>query len=135
MLGTVLTIVLVLSTSLLGAVNLILQFVVIISAPTMTVFVVDVLRRRGRYDGAELFDESRGSRFWYTGGWSIPGIAAVALGAVATALCLTTAVWSGPIAIALGYIDLSVPMGIVVTAVAYLLLIRAGAAKAGRNAR
>ena len=121
-LGTILTIILVLSTSLLGAVNLILQFVVIVSAPTMTVFVVDVLLRRGRYDGVELFDESRTSRFWFTGGWSVPGMTAVLLGALVTALGLTTEVWSGPIATALGYVDLSVPMGIVVTAVAYLAL-------------
>lgn len=124
LLGTALTIVLVLSTSLLGAVNLILQFVVIISAPTMTVFVVDVILRRGRYDGVELFDESRTSRFWYTGGWGIPGLAAITLGAIATALCLTTTVWSGPIAIALGYIDLSIPTGMLVTAAVYLVLRR-----------
>lgn len=121
-LGTILTIVLVLSTSLLGAVNLILQFVVIVSAPTMMIFVVDVLLRRGRYDGVELFDESRTSRFWFTGGWSVPGMTAVTLGALVTAMGLTTEVWSGPIAIALGYVDLSVPMGIVVTAVVYLAL-------------
>ena len=134
-LGTILTIVLVLSTSLLGAVNLILQFVVIVSAPTMTVFAVDVLTRRFRYDGVELFDESRTSRFWYTGGWGIPGMAAVVLGAIATAMCLTTLVWSGPIAIALNYIDLSVPVGILVTAVVYLVLLRtplAGSGGAGR---
>ncbi|MFD5214365.1 purine-cytosine permease family protein [Microbacterium sp. NPDC058345] len=122
--GTALTIVLVLSTSLLGAVNLILQFVVIVSAPTMTVFVVDALLRRNRYDGVELFDETRTSRFWYTGGWSVPGIAAVLLGAVITALCLTTEVWTGPIAVALGYVDLSVPLGILTTAVTYLGLSR-----------
>lgn len=123
-LGTVLTIILVLSTSLLGAVNLILQFVVIISAPTMTVFVLDVLLRHGRYDGAELFDESPGSPFWYTGGWGVPGLASVGLGAIATAMCLTTTVWSGPIATALGYIDLSIPVGILVTGVLYLALRR-----------
>jgi NCS1 family nucleobase:cation symporter-1 len=130
--GTGLTIYLVLSTSLLDAVNLMLQFLVIVSAPTMAVFVTDVVLRRNRYDGVELFDDGRGARFWYTGGWSIPGVGAVVVGGIATALCLSTTVWTGPISEALGYIDLSVPVGMVVAASLYALLLRTPLGKEGR---
>jgi NCS1 family nucleobase:cation symporter-1 len=132
--GTALTIYLVLSTNLLDAVNLMLQFLVIVSAPTMAVFVADVVMRRNRYDGVELFDEERGGRFWYSGGWSIPGMAAVLIGGTATALCLSTEVWTGPIAEGLGYVDLSVPVGMLVSVVVYLVLQRTPLGKAGRPA-
>jgi len=130
--GTALTIYLVLSTSLLDAVNLMLQFLVIVSAPTMAVFVADVVLRRNRYDGVELFDEERGGRFWYSGGWSIPGIAAVVLGGTATALCLSTEVWTGPVAESLGYVDLSVPVGMIVSVLVYAVLLRTPLGRAGR---
>ncbi|MRG59275.1 nitrate reductase [Agromyces sp. CFH 90414] len=132
LIGTALTIYLVLSTSLLDAVNLMLQFLVIVSAPTMAVFVTDVVLRRNRYDGADLFDAERGGRFWYTGGWSIPGVAAVLTGGIATALCLSTTAWTGPISQALGFIDLSVPVGMLLAAGLYALLLRTPLAKDGR---
>lgn len=130
--GTALTIYLVLSTNLLDAVNLMLQFLVIVSAPTMAVFVTDVVMRRNRYDGLELFDQERGGRFWYTGGWSLPGLGAVIVGGIATALCLSTQVWTGPIAETLGYVDLSVPVGMLVSAGMYALLQRTRLGAAGR---
>ncbi|WP_347346476.1 cytosine permease [Microbacterium sp.] len=122
--GTALTIYLVMSTSLLDAVNLMLQFLVIISGPAMAIFTTDIVMRRNRYDGAELFDQTRTSPFWYAGGWSVPGMSAVVLGGVTTALCLSTDVWTGPISAAMGYIDLSVPLGMAVSAATYAGLAR-----------
>lgn len=122
--GTALTIYLVMSTSLLGAVNLMLQFLVIVTGPAMAIFVTDVILRRNRYRGAELFDERRGAKYWYSGGWSIPGMAAFLLGGVATALFLSTEIWSGPISEAMGYIDLSVPVGMGVASLVYAGLLR-----------
>lgn len=122
--GTALTVYLVMSTSLLGAVNLMLQFLVIVTGPAMAVFTADVILRRNRYDGADLFDEERGSRFWYTGGWAIPGLAAIVVGGILTALGLSTEVWTGPISAAMGYIDLSVPAGMVGAAAVYAGLSR-----------
>lgn len=130
--GTALTIYLVLSSSLLEAANLMLQFLVIVSGPAMAIYVVDVLLRRYRYDGVELFDDHVGGRFWYSGGWSIPGIVALFVGGLATALCLSTSVWSGPIAEATGYIDLSVPVGMLVAAALYAGLLRTPLGKKGR---
>ena len=130
--GTALTIYLVLSSSLLEAANLMLQFLVIVSGPAMAIFVVDVLLRRNAYDGIELFDTRPGGRYWYTGGWGIPGIAALLLGILATALCLATNVWAGPIAEATGYIDLSVPVGMLVAGTLYAGLQRTPLGKRGR---
>ncbi|MGO4298911.1 purine-cytosine permease family protein [Leifsonia sp. RAF41] len=130
--GTALTIYLVLSSSLLEAANLLLQFLVIVSGPAMAIYVVDVLRRHYVYDGVDLFDDRRGGRYWYTGGWSIPGIAALLLGGLATAMCLATDVWAGPIAQALGHVDLSVPVGMAVSAIVYAVLSRTRLGKEGR---
>ena len=130
--GTALTIYLVLSSSLLEAANLMLQFLVIVSGPAMAIFVVDVILRRYDYDGVDLFHDRPGARYWYSAGWSIPGITALLVGGVATALCLSTSVWSGPIAELTGFIDLSVPVGMLVAAALYLGLLRTPLGKDGR---
>ncbi|MDI2034905.1 purine-cytosine permease family protein [Paenarthrobacter nitroguajacolicus] len=125
--GTALTIYLVMSTSLLDAVNLMLQLLVLISGPTMAVFATDVILRRNRYSGAELFDEDPGSPFWYNGGWHVPGLLAVVLGAASASLFLTNPAWTGPIAAAMGLVDLSVPVSLLVTAGIYIALTRLAA--------
>ncbi|MBT2486379.1 MULTISPECIES: cytosine permease [unclassified Microbacterium] len=130
--GTALTIYLVLSSNLVEAANLMLQFLVIVSGPAMAIFAVDVVLRRYDYDGVELFEDRQGGRFWYSAGWSIPGLTALFLGGVATALCLSTSVWSGPVAQATGYVDLSVPVGMVVAAGVYAGLLRTSLGKEGR---
>jgi NCS1 family nucleobase:cation symporter-1 len=123
-LGTALTIYLVLSASMLDAVNLLLQVVVVVVGPAMAVYVTDVSIRRNRYAGEDLFDDSPQGRFWYTAGWSVPGMAAIVVGGVVATLCLTTEDWAGPIAEALDYVDLSVPGGMITAAVVYVVLIR-----------
>lgn len=132
MLGTAFTIVLVLSTSLIDAVNLMLQFLLVISAPTMAVYATDIVLRRNRYDSIGLFDERPGGPFWYVGGFGVAGLIAVIGGGAASALFLSTDVWTGPLAQALGYLDLSAPAGMLVSVVLYALLagrgIREGAA-------
>lgn len=130
--GTALTIYLVLSSSLLEAVNLMLQFLVIVSGPAMAIFAVDVVLRRYAYDGVDLFDTRRGGRYWYSGGWSVPGLSALFVGGLVTALSLATSVWAGPIAQATGFIDLSVPLGMLVAALIYTALLRTPLAKEGR---
>lgn len=130
--GTALTIYLVLSSSLLEAANLMLQFLVVVSGPAMAIFVVDVILRRYDYDGIDLFHDRPGGRFWYSAGWSIPGITALFVGGIVTALCLSTSVWSGPVAELTGYIDLSVPVGMLVAAVLYAGLLRTPLGKDGR---
>jgi len=123
-LGCAFTIVLVLASDLISAVNLMLQFLLIISVPTMGVYVADIVLRRNRYDGLELFDERPGAPFWYRGGFGMAGVVAVVVGGVATALFLSTTVWVGPLGAALGGLDLSVPVGLIVSVGLYALLAR-----------
>ncbi|KJQ54847.1 purine-cytosine permease family protein [Microbacterium sp. SA39] len=130
--GTALTIYLVLASNLVEAANLMLQFLVVVSGPAMAIFVVDVILRRYDYDGVDLFHDRPGGRYWYSAGWSIPGITALFAGGIATALCLSTSVWSGPIAELTGYIDLSVPVGMLVAAALYAGLLRTPLGKDGR---
>lgn len=118
--GTALTIYLVLSTSLLDAANLMLQFLVVVSGPAMAIFVADLLRRRNDYDGVDLFDVRPGGRFWFSGGWGVPGLAALLVGGFVTAQFLSTTVWTGPLSAASGDLDLSVPVGMVVSAAVYV---------------
>lgn len=108
----------------LDSVSSALQLAVTILAPVMGVYVADMLWRRNRYDGPALDDESRGSRFWFTGGVHVPGVVAVLVGIGASLLCSATLVFTGPIAAALGGIDLSVPVGLIVPFVLYLVLVR-----------
>jgi len=127
-LGTAFTLYLVMASSLIEAINLMLQFLLIVSAPTMAVYAADIWLRRNRYDGDDLFDERPGAKFWYTGGFGWGGLGAVIVGAIATALFLSTTVWTGPLAIAIGGYDLSVPVGMTVSILAYFVL-------AGRKVR
>ncbi|AMB60570.1 purine-cytosine permease family protein [Microterricola viridarii] len=130
--GAALTIYLALSTSLLDAVNLMLQFLILVSAPIMAIFVIDVISRRGRYNGEDLFDGRPGGRFWYTAGWGLPGVLAFVAGVCTSALFVSTTVWTGPISEALGYIDLSVPVALVVAASVYAGLQRTRLGGKGR---
>ncbi|WP_349426213.1 hypothetical protein [Microbacterium sp. LWS13-1.2] len=60
---------------------------------------------------------------------------AVVIGGIATAFCLSTEVWTGPVAESLGYVDLSVPVGMLVSVGVYIVLLRTPLGKAGRPAR
>ncbi|MFF5976210.1 purine-cytosine permease family protein [Streptomyces sp. NPDC012769] len=107
----------------LDTVGNVLQLTVVLLGPAMTVYAVDILLRRNRYDGLALTDESRGSSFWYAGGVNPAGAAGVLGGAGAAALCVDTA-YTGPIARALGGIDLALPVGMGVAGLLYALLMR-----------
>ncbi|MYQ99055.1 nitrate reductase, partial [Streptomyces sp. SID6139] len=95
------------------------------------VYAVDIVLRRNRYDGPALADESPAGPFWFTGGVNWRGALALCLGVAASALCVDT-VYTGPLATALGGVDLALPAGLVVSAVAYALLMRTGA-RSGRR--
>ncbi|MGW6419177.1 purine-cytosine permease family protein [Streptomyces sp. NPDC055055] len=100
-----------------------LQVIVVLSGPLMAVYATDVLLRRGRYDGIALSDESPSSPFWYTAGVNRAGALALLVGVAAAALCVNT-LYTGPVATALGGVDLSLPVGMAVSALLYALLMR-----------
>lgn len=111
-------------SNLLDTVSNSLQLVVVLIGPVMAIYATDVLLRGFRYDGRALADETPGSPFWYVGGVSPAGALALAAGVSAAALCVNT-LYTGPVASALGGIDLSLPVGMVVSAALYAALMRA----------
>ncbi|SEC29044.1 Purine-cytosine permease [Streptomyces misionensis] len=124
--GTVsvsLTLYALLVSDFLDTVGNVLQLTVVLLGPSTAVYAVDILLRRGRYDGPALTDESPTGRFWYTGGVNWRGALALSAGVAASALCVDT-VYTGPAAAALGHVDLALPAGLLVSAAAYALLMR-----------
>jgi hypothetical protein len=68
-------------------------------------------------------DETPGSAFWYTAGVGGAGALALTGGVSAAALCVNT-LYTGPVAGALGGLDLSLPVGMAVASALYALLAR-----------
>ncbi|MER7517589.1 cytosine permease [Streptomyces sp. NPDC126499] len=110
-------------SNFLDTVSNVLQLTVVLLGPAMTVYAVDILLRRNRYDGPALMDESRAGAFWYAGGVNPAGAAGVLGGAAVAALCVNTA-YTGPIARVLGGVDLALPVGMGVAGLLYALLMR-----------
>ncbi|MFI0214015.1 purine-cytosine permease family protein [Streptomyces lydicus] len=130
--GTVsvsLTLYALLVSNFLDTVSNVLQLTVGLLGPTMAVYATDILLRRNRYDGRTLTDETPDSPFWYTRGVNGAGALALIGGTACAALCMNT-LYTGPVARALGGIDLALPVGIVVASALYVLLMR----PAARNA-
>ncbi|WP_328379877.1 cytosine permease [Streptomyces sp. NBC_01020] len=110
-------------SNFLDTVSNVLQLTVVLLGPSMAIYATDILLRRNRYDGLALTDEAPGSTFWYTGGVNWAGAGALVAGVVASALCVNT-LYTGPIAAALGGVDLALPVGMVVASAAYVILMR-----------
>lgn len=123
-LGTAITLYAMLVSNFLDSVSNLMQLVVTVLAPVMSVYVADMWWRRNRYDGVALSDESVSSPYWFTGGFNLAGAAAVLLGFAVSLMCSSTPIYTGPISSALSGIDLSLPTGLLVPAAIYLTLNR-----------
>ncbi|WP_435971009.1 purine-cytosine permease family protein [Streptomyces sp. Qhu_M48] len=110
-------------SNFLDTVSNALQVIVVLSGPLMAVYVTDILLRRGRYDGLALSDETTGSPFWYRAGVNPAGALALVGGVASASLCVDT-LYTGPVAAALDGFDLSLPVGMAVSAALYALLMR-----------
>lgn len=126
-LGVLMTLFALLVWNFLDSVSSALQLAVTILAPVMGVYLADMLWRRNRYDGIALGSEARTSRFWFVGGFHIAGVVALLAGIAASLMCSASLVFIGPISAALGGIDLSVPVGLLVPFGLYSLLVRVSA--------
>lgn len=116
--GVVLTIVAVTIYDFTTSVAVMLQLIVVAAGPLMAVYTADVIMRRNRYDGLSLIDDSHTSPYWYRGGWNWAGLLALIIGGLASALCISTEIYVGPIS-ALTGLDLSIPAGIIVSILVY----------------
>lgn len=102
--------------SFYGLLNAFLGLIVIWLAPWVGVYLADWVLRKGRYDLRTL----DGSKPAPT---TVPGLVAEALGMIVSALWLN-GIYEGPLAKITGGLDLSIPAGIVVAFVAFVLLAR-----------
>ena len=103
----------------LDTVSSALVLLIILVGPIMAIYVTDILLRRNRYDGAELSDDGPGSRYWYTGGVNLAGAIACLTAFAAALMCASTEAYTGPVAEALGGLDLSLPVGMLGAAALY----------------
>ena len=121
LLSATLTVAVLLSPSFNNAIAGIILFVMVWIAPWSAIFLIDWSLRRhtpGRYDRDALFHTGPGP-YWGTGGYRIPAILALLVGAAASLACISTSLYVGPVAAALGGADLSIPAGFVVAGALY----------------
>lgn len=110
----------------LASVAGLLSLMVTLVGPIMAVYVVDILMRRNDYDGLDLSDVTPASKYWFTGGVNLAGAIGVVAGAVLALLCAyAPGIFTGPIAVALNGFDLSLPVGMLVAGLLYVVLYRA----------
>ncbi|WP_018156774.1 purine-cytosine permease family protein [Demetria terragena] len=108
----------------LETVGSMMSLLVVLVGPIMTVYSIDILMRHNRYDGDALSVVGRRSAFWYSGGVNIAGAIAILVPGGLALLCASTPVYTGPIAQALGGVDLSLAVGILGSAGIYFGLTR-----------
>ncbi|TCO55969.1 purine-cytosine permease family protein [Actinocrispum wychmicini] len=123
--GVLLTLYALLVSNFLDSVRNLLQLMVALLGPMMAIYVVDIFLRRNDYDGHALNDQTKNSPFWYTGGVNWAGIVALVAGAVVAAACLAVpGLYTGFVANAAAGIDLSLPAGMITSAVIYAVASR-----------
>jgi nucleobase:cation symporter-1, NCS1 family len=135
--GVALTLYALLISNFLTAVTNMLALMVVLLGPSMAIYVTDLVMRRNRYRGRDLCDQRQGAPFWYSGGFNWAGIVALVLGTAAAALCVNTTLLTGPVSQAIGGIDVSLPAGMLTSAVIYAAAMRSriGTASGGRARR
>ena len=101
-----------------------IEIAVAVMGPLVAIYAIDIVLRRGRYDGLALNDTSRNSPFWYSRGWFLPGVAAMLVATTVAVLMVNTTLYTGPISTALGGADLSSLVGPALGAGLYALLWR-----------
>ncbi|MFF2437250.1 purine-cytosine permease family protein [Streptomyces sp. NPDC058107] len=133
-LGVALTLYALLVSNFLDTVGNVLQLTVVLLGPSTAVYATDILLRRNRYDGLALTDETPGSPYWFTAGINWAGALALTAGTAAAALCVNT-LYTGPLAGALGGVDLALPVGIAVASAVYATLMRRSRDRLGMTQR
>lgn len=124
-LGVALTLYALLVSNFLNTVNNMLELGVALLGPAIAIYSVDILIRHNRYHGPDLVDETPESPYWFRGGINWAGAATLVLATVAASLCLNTTLYEGPVARALGGVDISLPTGILLGGAGYWALTRA----------
>lgn len=101
-----------------------LLFIIVWVGPWCSIYLVDYLLRRGRYDSGALLNET-GGRYYRNGGVHWPAIIAQAVGMVAAALWLNAySPYVSPLSSRIGGSDFSVFAGLIFGGGTYYLLAR-----------
>ncbi|MEV2270563.1 purine-cytosine permease family protein [Nonomuraea africana] len=99
------------------------------TAPWMVIMMLGYLTRRGWYDAEALqvFNRrQRGGRYWFTHGWNWRGMTAWLASAVVAILFVNLpGQFVGPLGDLAGGVDVSLPVGLAIAAVLYLVLLAA----------
>jgi purine-cytosine permease-like protein len=89
------------------------------------VWICDGYMRRGRIDFRAIHSKAGASgRYWGWKGLNLPGCVALLAGMLTAAMTMMSPIYNGPIAVALGGMDLSWLLGLPVSALVYYLLTR-----------
>lgn len=119
--GVIITLLAVLVWDFIDAMNTLLELIVVIVAPLMSLYLADMWLRRNKYDGRSLEAAKEGGPYWYTNGYNVEGIIAFLVGLVASVLTVYTDFYVGPINNLLGGIDISFEVGLLLPAAIYIL--------------
>ncbi|WP_406318008.1 cytosine permease [Streptosporangium sp. NBC_01639] len=99
------------------------------TAPWMVIMMLGYVTRRGWYDpeALQVFNRrQRGGRYWFTHGWNWRGMSAWLLAAVVAILSVNVpGQFVGPLGGLAGGVDISLPLGLAIAAVLYLVLLAA----------
>jgi len=119
--GVIITLLAVLVWDFIDAMNTLLELIVVIVAPLMSLYLADMWLRKNKYDGRSLEAGKEGGPYWYTNGYNVEGIVAFLVGLTAAVLTVYTDFYVGPINNMLGGIDISFEVGLILPAAIYIL--------------
>ncbi|UOQ61570.1 cytosine permease [Leucobacter rhizosphaerae] len=98
------------------------------TVPWIVIMLIGYFIRRGWYDvdALQVFNRRQtGGRYWYTHGWSIAAVLAWAVGVVAALLFVNLpGQFVGPLGNSVGGVDISLLVGLFLTAALYWVLLR-----------
>ncbi|MCS7007011.1 MAG: cytosine permease [Thermoleophilia bacterium] len=96
------------------------------AVPWVTVMVLGLVVRRGRYDpqALQVFNEGRsGGAYWFTAGFNLRAVAAWAIGSAVGLLCVQSELYTGRWADVARGIDVTIPASGLTAAAVYLVLL------------
>lgn len=98
------------------------------TVPWIVIMLIGYFTRRGWYDvdALQVFNRRQtGGRYWYTHGWSVAAVLAWAIGVVAALLFVNLpGQFVGPLGNSVGGVDVSLIVGLLLTAALYWVLLR-----------
>ena len=102
-------------------------FLTSLAASWIAISLFGYYRNKGSFDKAalQIFNKREtGGKYWFTGGWNLKATFSWIIGSIVGILGISTVDYVGPIAAALGDVDVSVPGAVISALVIYAVLER-----------